>query len=112
MTHTDHALTHIVDRSNGGLCALYHSHHLHTVDDTVSGVFISKPLQEKAMTIQQFANEEFDEQKVERHEVRQVLRNVRKFTPEDWVEARRQRAAAQTEQTNSEAAQTTPGVAQ
>ncbi len=91
---------------------MYHSHHLHTVDDTVSGVFISKPLQEKAMTIQQFANEEFDEQKVERHEVRQVLRNVRKFTPEDWVEARRQRAAAQTEQTNSEVAQTTPGVAQ
>ena len=41
------------------------------------------------MTIQQFANEEFDEQKVERHEVRQVLRGVRRISPEDWVEARR-----------------------
>lgn len=56
------------------------------------------------MTIQQFANEEFDEQKVERHEVRQVLRGVRQLTPEGWVEARRQRAAARNGQTNSEAA--------
>lgn len=82
---------------------MYHSHHLHTVDDTVSGVFISKPLQEKAMTIQQFANEEFDEQKVNRHEVRQVLRGVRQLTPEDWVEARRQRAEARSEQATGEA---------
>ena len=50
------------------------------------------------MTIQQFANEEFDEQKVERHEVRQVLRGVRQLTPEAWVEARRQRAEVRTEQ--------------
>lgn len=64
------------------------------------------------MTIQQFANEEFDERKVNRHEVRQVLRGVRQLTPEGWVEARRQRAAARNGQTNSEAAQTTPGVAQ
>ena len=56
------------------------------------------------MTIQQFANEEFDEQKVNRHEVRQVLRGVRRISPEDWVEARRQRAAARTEQTTTEAA--------
>jgi len=60
-----------------------------------------------SMTIQQFANEEFDEQKVERHEVRQVLRNVRKFTPEDWVEARRQRAAARTERAADEAGRNT-----
>ena len=31
------------------------------------------------MTIQQFANQEFDEQKVNRHEVRQVLRGVRRI---------------------------------
>lgn len=55
------------------------------------------------MTIQQFANEEFDERKVNRHEVRQVLRGVRQLTPEGWVEARRQRAAARTEQTADEA---------
>lgn len=55
------------------------------------------------MTIQQFANGEFDEQKVERREVRQVLRGVRQLTPEGWVEARRQRAAARTEQTADEA---------
>lgn len=53
------------------------------------------------MTIQQFANEEFDEQKVNRHEVRQVLRGVRQLTPESWAEARRQRAAARTEQAGS-----------
>lgn len=51
------------------------------------------------MTIQQFANEEFDEQKLPRHEVRQVLRGVRQLTPESWVEARRQRAEVRTEQT-------------
>lgn len=56
------------------------------------------------MTIQQFANQEFDEQKVERHEVRQVLRGVRQLSPEAWVEARRQRAAAtNTEQANGTA---------
>ena len=58
---------------------------------------------EMSMTIQQFANEEFDEQKVNRHEVRQVLRGVRRISPEDWVEARRQRAAARTEQAADEA---------
>ena len=56
------------------------------------------------MTIQQFANQEFDEQKVNRHEVRQVLRSVRQLSPEDWVEARRQRAAARNEQAATEAA--------
>ena len=55
------------------------------------------------MTIQQFTNEEFDEQKVNRHEVRQVLRGVRQLTPEAWAEARRQRAAARTEQAATEA---------
>ena len=55
------------------------------------------------MTIQQFANEEFDEQKVERHEVRQVLRGVRQLSPEAWAEARRQRAEGRTGQTNGEA---------
>lgn len=56
------------------------------------------------MTIQQFTNQEFDEQKLPRHEVRQVLRGVRQLTPEAWVEARRQRAEArngQTEQSTS-----------
>lgn len=51
------------------------------------------------MTIQQFTNQEFDEQKLPRHEVRQVLRDVRQLTPEAWVEARRQRAEVRTEQT-------------
>lgn len=55
------------------------------------------------MTIQQFTNEEFDERKVNRHEVRQVLRGVRQLTPEAWVEARRQRAEA----TNTEQAKGT-----
>ena len=64
------------------------------------------------MTIQQFTNQEFDEQKLPRHEVRQVLRGVRQLTPEGWVAARRQRAEGQAEQTNSKAAQTMPGVAQ
>jgi uncharacterized membrane protein len=71
------------------------------------GVFISRPIpftyKEMSMTIQQFTNEEFDEQKVERREVRQVLRGVRQLTPEGWVEARRQRAAARTEQAATEA---------
>lgn len=55
------------------------------------------------MTIQQFTNQEFDEQKVERHEVRQVLRGVRQLTPEAWAEARRARAAARTERASSAA---------
>ncbi len=55
------------------------------------------------MTIQQFANEEFDEQKVERHEVRQVLRGVRQLTPESWAAARRQRAEARNGQAVDEA---------
>lgn len=56
------------------------------------------------MTIQQFTNEEFDERKVNRHEVRQVLRGVRQLTPEGWAEARRARAAAtNTEQANGTA---------
>jgi len=55
------------------------------------------------MTIQQFANQEFDEQKVNRHEVRQVLRGVRQLTPEAWAEARRQRAEGRSEQATDEA---------
>lgn len=44
------------------------------------------------MTIQQFTEGSFDEQKVNRHEVRQVLRGVCQLTPEEWAEARRKRA--------------------
>lgn len=55
------------------------------------------------MTIQQFTNQEFDEQKLPRHEVRQVLRGVRQLTPEEWVEARRQRAEARNGQVTGEA---------
>lgn len=54
------------------------------------------------MTIQQFTNQEFDDQKVNRHEIRQVLRGVRQLTPEAWAEARRQRAAARTERAADE----------
>lgn len=59
------------------------------------------------MTIQQFTNQEFDEQKLPRHEVRQVLRGVRQLTPEAWAEARRQRAEGRTGQTATEAGQNT-----
>ena len=55
------------------------------------------------MTIQQFTNQEFDEQKLPRHEVRQVLRGVRQLTPTEWAEARRQRAEAR----NGQAGQST-----
>lgn len=43
------------------------------------------------MTIQQFTEGSFDEQKANRHEVRQVLRILR-LSPEGWAEARRKRA--------------------
>ena len=55
------------------------------------------------MTIQQFTNQEFDEQKLPRHEIRQVLRGVRQLTPEAWAEARRQRAEVRTERASSAA---------
>jgi len=55
------------------------------------------------MTIQQFTNQEFDDQKVNRHEIRQVLRGVRQLTPEAWAEGRRQRAEGRNGQTVGEA---------
>lgn len=49
------------------------------------------------MTIQQFTEGSFDEQKVDRHEVRQVLRGVRQLTPEEWAEMRRKRSQERTQ---------------